>query len=171
MTALFKETKMNRTHKLAALSLLIFSQGLLAAGPVPLNTAELDRITAGTHPFLDNIVAMIAVATDAGRLHLDQALSLRIREALLSAVPGTAQAVSFQQSNGSLEVVTNQSKLADLSSFRQLFGAIDPLFVEQHKAAGNTLTPGVPVWIRQVNAQGTSYTYVDNFNNYSLKLR
>jgi hypothetical protein len=161
--------KANLKSKIAAISLLAFSNLAGATEAVPLSTADLDRVTAGSQPLFQSVAGILS-AFDLNKQRLDEFLRLLGQPVAIGQLDTDLQA-ALRRLNPIEWVAANQLKPGESVSFRQLNpdGSVSTAQINP----GNTvstmpLTPGDSVWIQQVTSGGVSYTYVGRNGNVVL---
>ncbi len=134
--AVGKEVEMKKSikNKLVAIPLLAASNLLFAAEPALFSTADMDRITAGSHPiFIRSAGPVASGALDTGKL-----------------VPGSV----IRLPSGALAWI---SRLLHKSEWHTLH----PLSADDAAALNQMVKSGPSVSIRQVNySGGFNYAYV-----------
>ena len=147
---------MNATlkSKLAALPLLALSSMIATAGPVSLDMAQMDRVTAGSQAILERIANLFIVLPRAPGelLSADQFASLTQMAA--------REMVSFQQLNPGELVATHQLASGDTLMFIKRLSDIDPA-AQRQLATGESVTtyllnPGETLRVQQISSAGVN---------------
>lgn len=163
--------KVNLKSKIAAISLLAFSNLVGATEAVPLSTADLDRVTAGSQPLFQSVAGILSTFySDLNRPRLDEFLRLLGQPVAIGQLD-TDLLAALRRLNPIEWVPATQLKPGEAVSFRQLNpdGSVSTAQINPGNIVSTMpLTPGEPVWIRQVISGGVSYTYVGRNGNVVL---
>jgi hypothetical protein len=163
--------KVNLKSKIAAISLLAFSNLVGATEAVPLSTADLDRVTAGSQPLFQSVAGILSTFySDLNRPRLDEFLRLLGQPVAIGQLDTDLLAALRRLNPIEWVPAANQLKPGEAVSFRQNpDGSVSTAQINPGNIVSTmTLTPGEPVWIRQVTSGGVSYTYVGRNGNVVL---
>lgn len=144
----------NLKSKLAALPLLALSTVIATAGPIALDTTQMDRVTAGSQPILERIANLLIALPQVpgGQLNVDQLTSLTQIAAL--------EMVSFQQLNTGELVATHQLASGEKLVFIKPLSDVDPALLRQVTPGESVTTyllkPGDTLRIQQISSGGAN---------------
>lgn len=158
--------KANLIRGLAAASLLSCSTVALAAQPIVLDAEQMDHVTAGAHPFIEQLVALLPTipANANGAVWLDL-LSAGTGPLLQLLQQALTEPIAFQQlSNGDLMATQQLQSGGQLVIIKQP-GSAEAAATQAAPGATVTtylLNPGEPINVRQVSSAGTNYMFIQS---------
>lgn len=164
--------KPNLKRRLAILPVLACST-LALAEPVVLDSATLDRVTAGTQSALERIAVLLStLPRNVEDLHLSELLPILGADQQASITTFSSEPITFQLLNtgelaashqlasGDQVVLVRQLSQADASTM----SALNP----GDSVKTYFLNPGESLRLQQTNSGGTNYLYVYSSKNSSI---
>lgn len=159
---------------LAALPLLTGSTLCIAAQPLVLDAASMDRVTAGSRPLFERIANVLATlpqgAGDIDSLQFER-LSAK-QQALLTRALGGEQITFRQTGPGELTATQQLSSGETLVVVKQLAATADAAAAASSRSSGQVTThlvnPGESLNVRQASVNGVNYLYIRSTGNSTI---
>ena len=163
----------NLKRALAALPLLTGTAVCLAAQPLVLDAASMDRVTAGSRPLFERIASVLATlppgAGDIDSLQFERFSAKQ--QALLTRALGGEQ-ITFQQTRpGELTATQQLASGETLVVVKQLAAAADAAAASSRSSGQVTtylVNPGESLNVRQTSVNGINYLYIRSAGNSTI---
>jgi hypothetical protein len=164
----------NLRSVLVVLPLLVGPILGMAAQPLVLDTANMDRITAGSRPLFERIAGVLD-ALPRGSDDADTSLFVRLnadQQALLTGALEGEQ-IAFQQTRPGELAATHQlasgEKLVLVKQVAPSVGTAAPALLRQvEQATARLAAPGETLNVRQGSGNGFNYLYIRSIGNSAV---
>jgi hypothetical protein len=166
--------KVNLNSKIFALPLLACSTWAYAVGPVELDAAAMDHITAGSQPVLERIADVLAtVPRNPGNLNFGDLLPLLggDRLALLTKL-ASGEPITFRLVNLGELVATHQLQSGEQLVLVKQLSVPEAASLRSQSPGDNVTTyllnPGESLHVQQTSSGPANYLYIHSPGNSSV---